>query len=67
MASSYKKMFDDIASGKPAVVVSKDLYNETTGEPNWDKFDNNIKNTGIILVQPHHAEKHLSHLLPNLA
>lgn len=47
MANSYKKMFDDIASGKPAVVVSKDLYNETTGEPNWDKFDNNIKNTFI--------------------
>ena len=47
MANSYKKMFDDIASGKPAVVVNKDLFNETTGGSNWDKFDTNIKQTFI--------------------
>lgn len=47
MANSYKKMFDDIASGKPAVVVNKNLFNKTTGEPNWDKFDTNIKQTFI--------------------
>ena len=41
-AESFKKMFDQIASGQPAVVVGKDLFNED-GSRNWDVFFQNLK------------------------
>ena len=41
-AQSYKKMFDGIATGKPAVVVDKSLFNED-GEVSWKPFVQNIK------------------------
>lgn len=41
-AQSFKKMFDGIATGKPAVVVDKTLFNED-GEVSWKPFVQNIK------------------------
>ena len=46
VAESYKKMFDKLASGEPAVVVDKNLFSDT-GEPTWTPFQANIKNEYI--------------------
>lgn len=40
-AESFKKMFDQIASGEPAVVIDKSLYNED-GSRAWDTFSQNL-------------------------
>lgn len=45
-AESFKKMFDQIQSGNPAVFVDKDLYNED-GNPNWQQFIADLKNMYI--------------------
>lgn len=50
-AESFKKMYDQVASGQPAVFIDKDLFNED-GSRNWDVFFQNLKNnyvTGDIL------------------
>lgn len=41
-AESYKKAFDQIQSGNPAVVVDKNLMNEA-GEPSYNLFNSDIK------------------------
>ena len=41
-AESFKKMFDKITSGDPAVVIDKNLFNED-GSRNWDVFFQNLK------------------------
>lgn len=46
MAESYKKMYDKIASGDPAVVIDKNLFDDT-GKPTWTPFQANIKNEYI--------------------
>ena len=46
MAESYKKMYDKIASGDPAIVVDKNLFDDT-GKPVWTPFQANIKNEYI--------------------
>ena len=46
MAESFKKMFDMVTSGNPAVAVDKKLFNEN-GDPRWIKFDQNLKNNFI--------------------
>lgn len=46
MAESFKKLFDNIASGEPAVFVDKTLYSEE-GRPQWETFNQNLKNTYI--------------------
>lgn len=43
MAESYKKMFDKVASGEPAVVIDKSLFSDT-GEPMWTPYSANVKN-----------------------
>ena len=40
-AESFKKMFDGIASGEPAVFTDKKLFNDD-GSPAWQAFQNNI-------------------------
>lgn len=45
-AESFKKMFDQIQSGNPAVFVDKDLYDED-GNPNWQQFIADLKNMYI--------------------
>lgn len=46
VAETFKKTYDDIASGKPAVVVDKDFFKED-GTPSWVMFNQNIKQTYI--------------------
>ena len=46
MAESYKKMFDKLAGGDPAVVVGKELFDDT-GKPVWTPFQANIQNEYI--------------------
>lgn len=45
-AKSFKKMFDQITDGEPAVVVDKKLFNDD-GSPNWQMFAQNLKQTYI--------------------
>ena len=45
-AESFKKMFDRIQSGNPAVFIDKDLYDED-GNPNWQQFIADLKNMYI--------------------
>lgn len=42
IAESYKKMYDKISSGEPAVVVDKNLFSDT-GEPTWTPFQANLQ------------------------
>lgn len=46
-AETFKKLYDDIASGNPAVVIDKALFNED-GSPNWQPFFQNLKNTYLV-------------------
>ena len=46
VAESYKKMFDKLSGGDPAVVVDKNLFDDT-GKPTWTPFQANIKNEYI--------------------
>ena len=41
-AESFKKMYEDVASGNPATVVDKNLFN-LDGSPNWQLFTQNLK------------------------
>lgn len=41
-AESYKKMFDKVAQGEPAVVTGKTLFDDT-GKPMWTPFAQNVK------------------------
>ena len=42
MAESFKKLYDTVASGEPAVFVDKQLFDEE-GNPRWLTFDQNLK------------------------
>ncbi len=46
-AETFKKFYDQIASGEPAAVLDKSLFNED-GKPNWLLFNQNVKNTYIV-------------------
>ena len=46
-ADSFKKLYDKIQSGDPAVFVDKNLFQEN-GEPNWLQFDQNLKQNYIV-------------------
>lgn len=43
-AKTFKKMFDLITDGEPAVIVDKKLFNDD-GSPNWQLFTQNLKQT----------------------
>lgn len=45
-AESFKKAFDQIASGNPVAVLDKDLFNED-GSPNWVMFNQHLRETYI--------------------
>lgn len=45
-AESFKKMFDKINTGDPAVFADKKLFNDD-GSPMWDNFQNNLKQNYI--------------------
>lgn len=42
VAESFKHLFDDIASGKPAVVIDKELLTDD-GSPTWQYFSQDLK------------------------
>ena len=46
MAESYKKMYDTLSDGDPAVVVDKKLLDEQ-GKPTWFPFTQNIKESYV--------------------
>ena len=46
-AETFKKMFDEIASGEPAVFMDKGLFNDD-GSPNWLMFNQDLKNSYIV-------------------
>jgi hypothetical protein len=45
-AESYKKMFDNVASGELAVVIDKELFDDE-GKPQWQPFNQNVKESYI--------------------
>lgn len=45
-AESFKKMFDQIQQGNPAVFADKKLFDDE-GNPQWDNFQNNLKQNYI--------------------
>lgn len=45
-AESFKKMYDEVASGQPAVFLDKNLFNDD-GSPNWMIFNQNVQQTYI--------------------
>lgn len=46
MSESYKKMFDKVASGEPAVFIDKNLFDDT-GKPTWTPFSQNLEQNYI--------------------
>lgn len=46
-AESFKKLFDELNSGNPAVFADKSLFNDD-GTPNWLQFDNSIGSNYIV-------------------
>lgn len=45
-AETFKKMFDDVQKGEPAVFVDKDLFNED-GSATWDTFTQDLRSNYI--------------------
>lgn len=45
-AETYKKMYDKVAAGEPAVVMDKNLFDDA-GNPVWTPFQSNIHNIYI--------------------
>ena len=46
-AETFKKLYDQIASGEPAVFPDKNLFNDE-GSPNWMMFNKDLKNSYIV-------------------
>lgn len=46
MSESYKKMFDKVASGEPAVFIDKNLMDDT-GKATWNPFSQNLEQNYI--------------------
>lgn len=47
MAESFKKMYDQMAAGKPFTIIDKDLQSED-GVKNWDAFMQNVGQNYIV-------------------
>ena len=48
LAESLKKMYDQIASGEPAVVIDSRLKNAAEGEETWKAFEQNVGGNYIV-------------------
>lgn len=46
-AQTYKKMYDKVTSGDPAIVVSKKLF-EDDGVKKWEMFNNDVKGNYLV-------------------
>lgn len=47
LAESFKKLFDRVMQGEPAVVIDKELMDEN-GNPTWQAFTQDLKNNYIV-------------------
>lgn len=47
IAESFKRMFDQVQEGNPAVVVGKDLFDKETGQLKGSMLNQHLKNTYI--------------------
>lgn len=70
MAESFKKLYDQIASGQPASVVDKKLFDDE-GRLKMEIFNQNVKNTFIAdqiqgVIQQLRAEFHTKIGIPNV-
>ena len=52
LAESLKKMYDQIASGEPAVVIDSRLKNAADGEETWKAFEQNVGGNYIVTDLP---------------
>lgn len=48
LSESLKKMYDQIASGEPAVVIDSRLKNAADGEETWKAFEQNVGGNYIV-------------------
>lgn len=48
LAESLKKMYDQISSGEPAVVIDSRLKNAADGEETWKAFEQNVGGNYIV-------------------
>lgn len=48
LAEAFKKMYDQIASGEPAVVIDSRLKNAADGEETWKAFEQNVGGNYIV-------------------
>lgn len=48
LAESLKKMYDQIASGEPAVVIDSRIKNAADGEETWKAFEQNVGGNYIV-------------------
>lgn len=46
-AETYKKMYDNLSEGDPAVVIGKNLLNDD-GTPNWFPFTQHVKESYVV-------------------
>ncbi len=46
-AETYKKMYDNLSEGDPAVVIGKNLLNDD-GSPNWFPFTQHLKESYVV-------------------
>lgn len=46
-AEAYKKMFDSLSEGDPAIVIAKNLLNDD-GTPNWFPFTQHVKELYVV-------------------
>lgn len=46
-AESYKKMYDKLSDGEPAVVIDKELMDDQ-GKPSWFPFTQNVKESYVV-------------------
>lgn len=68
-AESFKKLYDIIHSGNPAVVIDKNLF-DADGNPTWQPFDKDVKSSFIVdqiqTVKEHLKDQLLTELgIPN--
>ena len=48
MAESFKKMYDQLASGQPFTIIDKDLQQSEDGSKNWDAIMQNVGQSYIV-------------------
>lgn len=54
-AETFKKAYDEISKGNPAIVLDKDLLNDSDSGEAWQLFNRDLKNT---FIAPDTAELH---------